>query len=349
MSNAPSERLEFTVDAPETGQRLDAIIAAKAGRLSRSRFKALIKQGCVRVSGQVVDAPNARVNAGDVLSIAMPQAEDPEPKGEEIPLSILFEDEHLIVIDKPAGLVVHPGPGNWNGTLVNALIHHCGDSLSGIGGVRRPGIVHRLDKDTSGVMVVAKTDDAHLGLTRQFADHGRTNSLERAYKALVWGALEPAKGTVDAPIARSDNNRLKMAVVKRRDETDERGKDAITHFQVLKRYFTQDGAPTACLVECRLETGRTHQIRVHMAHLGHPLVGDDVYGSGFKTKSAILGDAAEKAVHKFRRQALFAAMLQFEHPVSSEILRFETDLPTDFAALIKAFNQFESPPVRPRT
>ena len=198
-------------------------------------------------------------------------------------------------------------------------------------------------------MVVAKTDDAHLGLTRQFADHGRTNSLERAYKALVWGALEPAKGTVDAPIARSDNNRLKMAVVKRRDETDERGKDAITHFQVLKRYFTQDGAPTACLVECRLETGRTHQIRVHMAHLGHPLVGDDVYGSGFKTKSAILGDAAEKAVHKFRRQALFAAMLQFEHPVSSEILRFETDLPTDFAALIKAFNQFESPPVRPRT
>lgn len=338
LSKVPAERLEFTVDAPETGQRLDAIIAAKAGRLSRSRFKTLIKQGCVRVGGEVVDAPNARVNEGDVLSVDMPEAEDPEPKGEDIPLTILFEDAHLIVIDKPAGLVVHPGPGNWTGTLVNALIHHCGDSLSGIGGVRRPGIVHRLDKDTSGVMIVAKTDDAHLGLTQQFADHGRTNNLERAYQALVWGALEPARGTINAPIARSDNNRLKMGVVKRRHEEDDRGKDAITHYQVLKRFFTSDGAPTACLVECRLETGRTHQIRVHMSHLGHPLVGDEVYGSGFKTKSAILGDHAEKTVNKFRRQALFAAMLQFEHPITGEIMRFETDIPKDMAALIKAFH-----------
>lgn len=336
-SITPAERLEFTVDASEAGQRLDAIIAAKAGRLSRSRFKALIKQGCVRVSGEVVDVPNARVNEADTLSIDMPQAEDPEPKGEDIPLQILFEDSHLIVIDKPAGLVVHPGPGNWNGTLVNALIHHCGDSLSGIGGVKRPGIVHRLDKDTSGVMVVAKTDDAHLGLTKQFADHGRTNELERAYRALVWGALEPAKGSVDAPIARSDNNRLKMGVVKRRDDMDERGKDAITHYKVVKRFFTPEGAPTACLVECQLETGRTHQIRVHMSHIGHPLVGDDVYGSGFKTKAAILGEKAEHAVKKFRRQALFAAMLQFEHPISGEIKRFETDLPKDFQKLLSAF------------
>lgn len=336
-SITPAERLEFTVDASEAGQRLDAIIAAKAGRLSRSRFKALIKQGCVRVSGQVVDVPNARVNEADTLSIDMPEAEDPEPKGEDIPLEILFEDPHLIVINKPAGLVVHPGPGNWHGTLVNALIHHCGDSLSGIGGVKRPGIVHRLDKDTSGVMVVAKTDDAHLGLTKQFADHGRTNELERAYQALVWGALEPAKGSIDAPIARSDNNRLKMGIVKRRDEMDERGKDAITHFKVLKRFFTSEGAPTACLVECRLETGRTHQIRVHMSHVGHPLVGDDVYGSGFKTKAAILGEKAEHAVNKFRRQALFAAMLQFEHPITGEIMRFEADFPKDFQKLLNAF------------
>lgn len=336
-SIAPAERLEFTVDASETGQRLDAIIAAKAGRLSRSRFKALIKQGCVRVNGEVVDVPNARVNEADTLSIDMPEAEDPEPKGEDIPLEILFEDPYLIVINKPAGLVVHPGPGNWHGTLVNALIHHCGDSLSGIGGVKRPGIVHRLDKDTSGVMVVAKTDDAHLGLTKQFADHGRTNELERAYQALVWGALEPAKGSIDAPIARSDNNRLKMGIVKRRDELDERGKDAITHFKVLKRFFTREGAPTACLVECRLETGRTHQIRVHMSHVGHPLVGDDVYGSGFKTKAAILGEKAEHAVNKFRRQALFAAMLQFEHPINGEILRFEAEFPKDFRKLLNAF------------
>lgn len=338
ISNTPSERLEFLVDADETGQRLDAIIAAKAGRLSRSRFKVLIKQGCVRVSGQVVDVPNARVNEGDTLSIDMPAAEDPEPKGEDIPLEILFEDQHLIVINKPAGLVVHPGPGNWTGTLVNALIHHCGDSLSGIGGVKRPGIVHRLDKDTSGVMVVAKTDDAHLGLTKQFADHGRTNELERAYQALVWGALEPATGTIEAPIARSDNNRLKMGIVKRRDEMDERGKDAITHYKVLKRFFTNEGAPTACLVECRLETGRTHQIRVHMSHIGHPLVGDDVYGSGFKTKSAILGERAEKAVNKFRRQALFAAMLQFEHPITDEVMRFEGEFPKDFDKLLNAFS-----------
>lgn len=337
-SNSQAERLEFHVDAEDTGARLDAVIAAKAGRLSRSRFKTLIKQGCVRVNETVVDAPNARVNEGDVLSVDMPEAEDPEPKGEDIPLDILFEDEHLIVIDKPAGLVVHPGPGNWTGTLVNALIHHCGDSLSGIGGVKRPGIVHRLDKDTSGVMVVAKTDDAHLGLTKQFADHGRTNQLARTYQAIVWGALEPTKGTIEAPIARADHNRLKMTVARRRNADDTHGKDAITHYKVLERFFLPGGVPTACLVECNLETGRTHQIRVHMAHLGHPLIGDDVYGSGFKTKSAILGEDVEKTVNRFRRQALFAALLQFEHPITNELVRFTADPPKDFQKLLAAIN-----------
>ena len=211
----------------------------------------------------------------------MPAPEPAEPGGESIPLNIVFEDDAIIVIDKPAGLVVHPAAGHATGTLVNALIAHCGDSLSGIGGVKRPGIVHRLDKDTTGLMVVAKTDRAHQALAAQFADHGRTGPLRRGYLAFVWGAPARPKGTIDEPIDRHPKSRDRMAV-------RANGRVAITHWQVLERFKGKDGKPVASLIECRLETGRTHQIRVHLAHVGHPLLGDATYGTGFKTKAARL-------------------------------------------------------------
>ncbi len=219
----------------------------------------------------------------------MPEPEPAEPGGEDIPLNIVFEDDDIIVIDKPAGLVVHPAAGHATGTLVNALIAHCGDSLSGIGGVKRPGIVHRLDKDTTGLMVVAKTDRAHQALAAQFADHGRTGPLRRGYLAFVWGAPARPKGTIDAPIDRHPKSRDRMAV-------RANGREAITHWQVLERFDGKDGKPAASLIECRLETGRTHQIRVHLAHLGHPLLGDATYGTGFKTKATRLPEAAQEAL-----------------------------------------------------
>ena len=256
----------------------------------------------------------------------MPPPVDPTPKPEAIPLEILFEDDHLIVIDKPAGLVVHPAAGHWSGTLVNALLAHCGDSLSGIGGVRRPGIVHRLDKDTSGVMVVAKTDRAHRKLARQFADHGREGDLERRYRAIVWGVPARPKGLIEAPIGRKRDHRQKMAV------DWQGGKDAVTHFSV-RESFACDGTPCAGLLDLRLETGRTHQIRVHMTHLGHPLIGDPLYGQGFKSKERTLPEGAQKAIAALGRQALHAAQLGFAHPETGEICRFESALPEDMASL----------------
>ena len=300
----------LTVDAADAGKRLDAVLAAHIDTLSRNRIQSLIKSGDVTVGGAKIVEPKFRVNEGNALALALPEPEDPEPKGEDIPIAVVFEDEHLVVIDKPAGLVVHPGAGNWTGTLVNALIHHCGDSLSGIGGVKRPGIVHRIDKDTSGLLVVAKTDQAHQGLAAQFADHGRTGPLERAYSALVWGAPSNLKGTIDANLARSQSNRQKMAVVKTS------GRHAITHWQVKERFGAADEPALASLMECRLETGRTHQIRVHMAHIGHPLIGDDDYGSGFKTKINRLEDPLKTVVGGFNRQALHAGLLAFQHPAS---------------------------------
>ena len=274
--------------------------------------------------------PNHRVNAGEEISFTLPPPEPAEPLGENIPLDILYEDEHLIVINKQARLVVHPAAGNWTGTLVNALIAHCGDSLSGIGGVRRPGIVHRLDKDTSGVMVIAKTDAAHQGLAAQFADHGRTGSLERAYLAVVWGKPVPGRGTIDAPLARSSQNRLKRAVVR---DTHREAKQAITHYK-LRRTLGQHTS----LVECRLETGRTHQIRVHLAHISHPLLGDQVYATGFKTKQSKLGEASQNALQRLNRQALHAFLLGFDHPVSGDNMRFEAEMPEDLSNFVKSLS-----------
>ncbi len=318
----------LVVDAAEEGQRLDAFLAARRPNLSRTRFKALIKSGRVSTGGRTLDEPNYRVNAGDAFAVDMPEPVDATPEPQNIPLDIVFEDDHLIVIDKPAGLVVHPAAGNWSGTLVNALLHHCGDSLSGIGGVRRPGIVHRLDKETSGLMVVAKTDTTHRALTAQFADHKLDGILVRAYRALVWGAPSPTKGIVNAALDRDPKNRQRQAVVKRG------GRQAKTHYRTEAVF---GDAPIASLLECRLETGRTHQIRVHLAYIGHPLVGDTVYGAGFLTKAEKLPPRLAAQVRKFRRQALHAAILSFRHPQSGENLMFERPPPPDMAALITGF------------
>ena len=330
--NVTQEQIETVVVADaENGDRLDRLLAQRLAALSRTRLKALILDGAVTIGGRTILDPGHRVNAGEKIEVTVPPPEEPEPKPENIPLNIVYEDDQLIVIDKPSGLVVHPAAGHPTGTLVNALIAHCGDSLSGIGGVKRPGIVHRLDKDTTGLMVVAKTDRAHQALSEQFADHGRTGPLQRGYLALVWGAPDRPKGTIDAPIDRHPHARDKMAV-------RPGGREAITHWQVLERFPGLDKKPLASLIECRLETGRTHQIRVHLAHLGHPLIGDSTYGPGFRTKAALLAQAAREALQDLGRQALHAYLLGFEHPISGEELVFRSELPADLARLRSALS-----------
>jgi 23S rRNA pseudouridine1911/1915/1917 synthase len=314
------------ISAEETGGRLDRVLAARIADLSRSRLKALILEGAVAVNRRTIRDPEYRVNSGESVVVTVPPPEPAKPEPENIPLNVVYEDDALIVIDKPKGLVVHPAAGNWTGTLVNALIAHCGDSLSGIGGERRPGIVHRLDKDTTGLMVVAKNDRAHKSLAAQFADHGRTGELRRGYLAFAWGAPDRPKGTIDAPIERHPRARDKMAV-------REGGREAMTHWQVLERYQGTDGKPVASLLACRLETGRTHQIRVHLAHAGYPLMGDDTYGPGFKTKAAHLRPDAQEALGALGRQALHAYLLAFEHPDSGELLEFRSELPADLVRL----------------
>ena len=316
------------IAAGSQGERLDRVLAAETG-LSRSRLKALILAGEVTIDGRTVGDPGQRVNAGATVTVKVPPPEPAEPAAEDIPLSILHEDDALIVVDKPKGLVVHPAAGNRTGTLVNALIAHCGESLSGIGGVARPGIVHRLDKDTTGLLVVAKTDAAHKALSAQFADHGRSGPLARSYLAFVWGAPARPKGTISAPIDRHPRAREKMAV-------RAGGREAITHWELLERYPGADGKPVAGLIACRLETGRTHQIRVHLAHIGHPLLGDGVYGPGFKSKSAQLAPDAAEALATLGRQALHAHMLGFEHPETGQYLEFKSPLPGDLAVLREA-------------
>ncbi|WP_439574418.1 RluA family pseudouridine synthase [Phreatobacter sp.] len=315
----------IVVGAEEARERLDRVLARHVPALSRSRLKALIEAGHVALGGRTMTEAAHRVNEGEVIAVTVPPVEEAVPTAEAIPLAVVYEDADLIVIDKPAGLVVHPAAGNWTGTLVNALIAHCGDSLSGIGGVRRPGIVHRLDKDTTGLMVVAKTDRAHKGLAAQFADHGRSGPLERAYVAFVWGRPVRRAFTVDAALDRDPRAREKIAV-------RPSGRHALTH--ATREASFLDGLVSR--LACRLETGRTHQIRVHMAHEGHPLLGDATYSIGFRTKAAKLPDAARSALERLGRQALHAGLLGFEHPVTRARMRFESPLPADMAALAAA-------------
>lgn len=306
------------------GLRLDRALAETFPDISRTRIKRFIEKGQVTLGGETIVDPARRVKPGLEMTIELPPPEPAVPRGENIPLDVIFEDEHLIVINKPAGLVVHPAPGNPSGTLVNALIAHCGASLSGIGDVMRPGIVHRIDKDTTGLMIVAKNDAAHLGLARQFEKH----SIKRAYSAIVWGSVANATGTIEGNIGRSSSNRKKMAVVK------SGGKHARTRYKTLKR-FGPPTQPFATLVECQLETGRTHQIRVHFAKLGHPLVGDPLYGRGRQGSRKKLGDEMAAGLSGFKRQALHARLLGFIHPISRENLVFESELPRDFNELIE--------------
>ena len=325
-------RHEFTVGPEQAGLRFDKALADFAAGLSRTRVQQLIEAGYVTVDGARATDTGAKTRAGMIVAIDIPEPEAAAPAGEDIPLNIVFEDEYLVVIDKPAGLVVHPSAGHETGTLVNALIAHCGDSLSGIGGVKRPGIVHRLDRDTTGLLVVAKTDVAHQGLAALFADHGRTMNFTREYIAYVWGAPERRKGTIDAPLARHGTNREKQAVIR-----GERGREAITHYHVEDVFCVDaNGKPLASRVRCALETGRTHQIRVHLAHSGCPVMGDPLYATGFRTKVGLLPARAQKVVAPLRRQALHAAVLGFDHPVTGEEMRFESKLPADLRALDKA-------------
>lgn len=313
----------------DIGSRFDKALASQVPDLSRARLQALMAEGAVAQAEPPhtkIGDPSAKVKQPMIVAIKMPAPVDPLPKGEDIALTVVFEDEHLIVVDKPAGLVVHPGAGNETGTLVNALINHCGDSLSGIGGEKRPGIVHRIDKETSGLLVVAKHDKAHKGLSEQFAEH----SIDRRYLAFVWGVAQPRRGTVDAHIGRSRTNRIKMAIV-----SAKHGRHAVTHYKTMQT-FGNPSLPTASLMECELETGRTHQIRVHLNHIGHPLLADNVYAPGFKTRVQAMPDNVQDAIAALNGQALHAARLGFIHPVTGEEQKFESSLPPRLENLLSA-------------
>jgi 23S rRNA pseudouridine1911/1915/1917 synthase len=332
-ANSPSPDLEGTrhrVTDQEAGERVDRCLAAAFPALSRSRIKALIEQGNLRIAKpadapaggarETLDDPSYRVKPGQILELTVPPPEEAVPRGQVIALTIVYEDRDLIVVDKPAGMVVHPAPGNPDNTLVNALIAHCGDSLSGVGGVRRPGIVHRIDKDTSGLVVAAKNDRAHKALSEAFAAH----AIEREYRCFVWGLPSPKQGTIEGNIGRHGVDRKRMTVVKTG------GKHAVTHYQVTK-VFGLGAAELAC----QLETGRTHQIRVHLAAIGHPLIGDPVYGRVTPARRKGLPPTAAAAAVAFPRQALHAAVLGFAHPRTGKKLRWESPLPPDLLQLSK--------------
>ena len=328
------EPLSAEVDENHKGQRLDRFLSEALPQLSRTRVQALIRSGQVTLSGATIEDVKYRVKPGESFELVLPPVTETTLLGEAIPLNVVYEDDALIVIDKPAGLVVHPGAGQPDGTLVNALIAHCGKSLSGIGGVARPGIVHRLDKDTSGLMVVAKTDQAHRALAAQFADHGRTGEMKRGYRALVWGAPSRPHGRIEAPLGRHPTSRTKMAVVRA-----DKGRHAVTLWRLVETYGHDKDGPIASLVQCTLETGRTHQVRVHMAHFGHPLIGDPLYGRGFKTKLRKLPESVQTKLEHFDRQALHAERLAFVHPMTGTLLEFNSPLPDDLAEIADTLKQ----------
>ncbi len=326
----PEDGLEsFTVPEGIQG-RLDKILAELTEHVSRSRLKTLIVDGQVLLNGAPCDDASRKVSAGDVIELSIPEAVEAVPQPENIPLDIVYEDDDMLVINKPVGMVVHPGAGNTTGTLVSALLYHCGDTLSGIGGVKRPGIVHRLDKDTSGLMAVAKNDRAHQGLSEQLSDR----SLHRVYQALVWKEPTPIKGRINVPIGRHQTNRVKMSI-----RSHAAGRQAVTRYLRLDSF----GEGMISLVECQLETGRTHQIRVHMQHMGHPLLGDPLYGLPQQEQRALLNrggydEDVKEAVLSFPRQALHASQIAFIHPVTGEEMGFECDLPEDLAQLLDKIN-----------
>ena len=312
-------RHELEVAPGEAGERLDRLLAKRLPALSRSRLKRLIEEGQLSVDGGPLTEPAAKARAGQRLALAVPPAVETEPEAQAIELAVVYEDDGLIVIDKPAGLVVHPAPGNPDRTLVNALIAHCGSSLKGVGGVRRPGIVHRLDKDTSGLIVAAKTDPVHRGLVEQFA----ARTIARTYACLAWGTPRPASGEIAGNIGRSPRNRKKMAVLTRG------GKPAITTYRVVESF----AGGTVSRLECKLLTGRTHQIRVHLSHRGHPLLGDPTYGGG-RGRSRTLPARVRDQIARLGRQALHASSLGFHHPATGLWLDFESALPPDLARLV---------------
>jgi 23S rRNA pseudouridine1911/1915/1917 synthase len=326
------ERFTAEADQSHEGQRLDRFLSERLPSLSRTRVQSLIKEGHASRDGATIEDVKYRVKPGDRFELTLPPAAPSELGAESIPLTIVYEDDQLIVTDKPAGLVVHPGAGHATGTLVNALIAHCGASLSGIGGVARPGIVHRLDKDTSGLMVIAKTDQAHHALAAQFADHGRTGELERGYFALVWGAPNRSQGVIDAPIGRHPTSRTKMAALK------DRGREAVTHWRAVAT-FGRGKEKIASLLECTLETGRTHQVRVHLSAIGHPLIGDSLYGPGFKSKLRKLPEPLRGKLATLGRQALHAAHLAFVHPVRGTLLKFNSALPPELSEIVDDFKE----------
>ncbi|MFQ5971026.1 MAG: RluA family pseudouridine synthase [Alphaproteobacteria bacterium] len=323
------EILSATVTPEQAGQRLDRTLATALDGLSRSRVKALIEGGRVSLDGATITEPSYRVKPAQSYTVALPPPAPAVPAAQPLPLAILYEDRDVIVVDKPAGLVVHPAPGNPDRTLVNALIAHCGDELTGIGGVARPGIVHRLDKETSGLMVAAKSARAHASLTEQFA----RRTIDRAYLAVVWGVPVPPRGEVRGNIGRNPRNRKKMAVLTRG------GKPALTRYDVKARLGCR-GTPLASLLECRLATGRTHQVRVHLAALGHPLIGDPLYGRSHPSGKQRLPEDLRMAIQAFRRQALHACELGFDHPATGTRLKFSAPLPSDIHALVNSFESF---------
>lgn len=322
------DKITVKTTAEDKGQRLDKVLALHAEGLSRARLQALLEQGQISSNGVVINDASRKVKGDEEYEIIVPPAEEATPRPQNIPLDIVFEDDDLLVINKSPDMVVHPAVGNFEGTLVNALLAHCADTLSGVGGVKRPGIVHRLDKETSGLMVVAKNDAAHQGLSAQLS----SRTLKRVYKTVVWGQMSPMMGRIETNMGRSRTNRKKMTVLA------EGGKDAITDYQVLQHFGV-----IASLVECRLQSGRTHQIRVHMAHMKHHVLGDPVYGKTSPAKFLKLHKTPDKTADillAFDRQALHAAQLEFIHPISDNKMSFAADLPKDMQDLLKALEQY---------